>query len=239
MHARENCRDDGQGPAHAQAGAVSDHSGCLEAGEGDRARNPPPRTAVAVRSVRDSAEYRRRNIPADWNPRSTTCAGCSRTVAFMVCPSVWFSDAADPAAKVAPPVGAMPLPLSPLFPAPVPPGDHGQRERVRDSRIPARRDDYRHADSSDPYRRGESVGSTAANSPAWITAALGLPRPAEEDISGHTVVRCTTDGCHSAWYRPQHYPPQRSALPRQWRSRPRTCLGDRTCRGAHSTTGSH
>jgi hypothetical protein len=29
---------------------------------------------------------------------------------------------------------------------------------------------------------------------------------ADEGIFGHTVVRCTTDGCRSAWYRPQHYP---------------------------------
>ena len=30
---------------------------------------------------------------------------------------------------------------------------------------------------------------------------------ADEGISGHTVVHCTTDGCRSAWYRPRHYPP--------------------------------
>ena len=48
-------------------------------------------------------------------------------------------------------------------------------------------------------------------------AATGIPgRPAtssspicraDEGISGHTVVHCTTDGCRSAWYRPRHDPP--------------------------------
>ena len=33
------------------------------------------------------------------------------------------------------------------------------------------------------------------------------PCRADEGISGHTVVHCTTDGCRPAWYRPRHYPP--------------------------------
>jgi AcrR family transcriptional regulator len=33
---------------------------------------------------------------------------------------------------------------------------------------------------------------------------LGILR---DIAAGHTMVRCTTDGCRSAWYRPRHYPP--------------------------------
>ena len=44
-----------------------------------------------------------------------------------------------------------------------------------------------------------------------IVFYLPCPCRADEGISEHTVVRCTTDGCRSAWYRPQHYPP--SAAP--------------------------
>jgi len=40
-----------------------------------------------------------------------------------------------------------------------------------------------------------------------IVSYLPCPCRADEGISGHTVVRCTTDGCRSAWYRPRHYPP--------------------------------
>ena len=54
---------------------------------------------------------------------------------------------------------------------------------------------------------------------------------ADEGIFGHTVVHCTTGGCRSAWYRPQHYPSS-AAPPRHRHSRPRTYVGDRTRNGA-------
>ena len=45
-------------------------------------------------------------------------------------------------------------------------------------------------------------------SPGHVTVSyLPCPCRADEGISGHTVVHCTTDGCRSAWYRPRHYPP--------------------------------
>jgi hypothetical protein len=40
-----------------------------------------------------------------------------------------------------------------------------------------------------------------------IVSYLPCACRADEGISGHTVVHCTTDGCRSAWYRPRHYPP--------------------------------
>jgi hypothetical protein len=39
-----------------------------------------------------------------------------------------------------------------------------------------------------------------------LVSYVRCPCRAEEGISGHTVVRCTVDGCPSAWYCPQHYP---------------------------------
>jgi hypothetical protein len=59
---------------------------------------------------------------------------------------------------------------------------------------------------------------------------------ADEGISGHSVVRCTTDGCRSAWYRPRHYPP--GAAPSRGVPDPRTWLGDRMRSGEHNTVGS-
>jgi hypothetical protein len=40
-----------------------------------------------------------------------------------------------------------------------------------------------------------------------IVSYLPCACRADEGISGHTVVHCTTDGCRSAWYRPRHHPP--------------------------------
>ena len=40
-----------------------------------------------------------------------------------------------------------------------------------------------------------------------IVSYLPCACRADEGISGHTVVHCTTDRCRSAWYRPRHYPP--------------------------------
>jgi hypothetical protein len=53
-----------------------------------------------------------------------------------------------------------------------------------------------------------------------LVSYVRCPCRADEGISGHTVVRCTADGCRSAWYRPAALPARRSALPRHWCSRP-------------------
>ena len=42
----------------------------------------------------------------------------------------------------------------------------------------------------------------ASSSPTYRARVLH----AYEGIRGHTGVRCTTDGCRSAWYSPRHYP---------------------------------
>ena len=46
-----------------------------------------------------------------------------------------------------------------------------------------------------------------------IVSYLPCPCRADEGISGHTVVHCTTDGCRSAWYRPRHHPPDAGPSP--------------------------
>jgi hypothetical protein len=64
------------------------------------------------------------------------------------------------------------------------------------------------------------------------------PCRADEGISGHTVVRCTTDGCRSAWYRPRHYPPSAAPTRDTGVPDPQTWLGDRTRSREHNTVGS-
>ena len=71
-----------------------------------------------------------------------------------------------------------------------------------------------------------------------IVSYVRCPCRADEGISAHTVVRCTTDGCRSAWYRPRHYPPGAAPSRDTGVSDPRTWLGDRACRREHNTVGS-
>jgi hypothetical protein len=46
-----------------------------------------------------------------------------------------------------------------------------------------------------------------------VVSYVRCPCRADEGIFGHIVVRCTTDGCRSAWYRPRHYPPDTMPSP--------------------------
>jgi hypothetical protein len=74
-----------------------------------------------------------------------------------------------------------------------------------------------------------------------LVSYVRCPCRADEGVSGHTVVRCTTDGCCSAWYRPRHYPPGTAPSRDTGISDPRTWLGDRTRSGSTvgSQVGSH
>ena len=71
-----------------------------------------------------------------------------------------------------------------------------------------------------------------------LVSYVRCPCRADEGISGHTVVRCTTDGCRSAWYRPRHYPPSAAPTRDTGVPDPQTWLGDRTRSREHNTVGS-
>jgi hypothetical protein len=58
--------------------------------------------------------------------------------------------------------------------------------------------------ANDPVQCGQRHPWTPGH---VIVCYLPCACRADEGISGHTMVHCTTDSCRSAWYRPRHYPP--------------------------------